>query len=188
MLFNDFATMPYIPYKIIEYLANNNENIWKLMAYGTYDALTKPNLTLNEKLALVWKGESKQESYNVFLNRTVNNAEPNATTILKLYRYETNPKDHLKATLSYEFDVLFGSKISLVEYNDIPCNRGDVFEEQILSTLNGTDVGGVGVLQFNHKLSTLARSGMNIGNNSTYSGVSIIMNVQVGTVAQDGYL
>ena len=43
-MFNNFANLPYVPYKIIMTLAQNNENIFKLLKYGTYDCLSKPNL------------------------------------------------------------------------------------------------------------------------------------------------
>jgi hypothetical protein len=184
MLFNKASTLAYAPYRILEYLAYNNENIWKMMAYNTYDCLSQANISVSDKIAMVWRGESKQENYSVFLNRTIENAEPDATCILKIYRLDSLPVNHLISKSVYEFDFLFGSKISLVEYNGIPCNKGDVFEQELLETLNGADIGGVGLLQFNHELSTLSRSGMNIGNNKTYSGDSIIMAVQQSAVGE----
>ena len=36
-MYNKYISMPYIPYRIIEYLANNNENLWKILKYNTYD-------------------------------------------------------------------------------------------------------------------------------------------------------
>lgn len=68
----------------------------------------------------------------------------------------------------------------------LPCNKGDVFETELMQTINGVDIGGVGLLQFNHELSTMARSGLNLGNNKTYSGDSIIMSVQQSTVTNGG--
>lgn len=182
MLFNQLTMMPYAPYRIIEYLANSNQNIWKMMYYKSYDCLSQADLTLDQKLALIWRGASDQKEYNVFMNRTIDDAEPEATCILKLYRLDTLPENHILATSCYEFDFLFGSKISLVEYNGLPCNKGDVFETELMQTINGVDIGGVGLLQFNHELSTMARSGLNLGNNKTYSGDSIIMSVQQSTV------
>ena len=44
-LYNDYKFMPYIPYRILEYLANNNENLWKILKYDTYDCLSKEDLT-----------------------------------------------------------------------------------------------------------------------------------------------
>ena len=45
--------LPYIPYKILTYLALEDEILWKLLAYNDYDALSKPNLTFQEKMALI---------------------------------------------------------------------------------------------------------------------------------------
>ena len=58
--YNDYKSMPYIPYRIIEYLANNNENIWKILKYNTYDCLSKEDLTFDEKMKLIWSHEGNQ--------------------------------------------------------------------------------------------------------------------------------
>ena len=98
--FNQFKTLPYVPYKIVEHLAYNNENIWKMLKYSDYDCMAQPNLTFNEKLELVWRGQSNQQEYNVFLNRIVEDAEPRAKSLVKIYRLDTNPK---KSFTRYHF-------------------------------------------------------------------------------------
>lgn len=184
--YNTFANMPFVPYKIIEHLATKNETIWKLLKYGEYDALSHPNLSLNEKLEMIWKGQADTQNYNVFFTKLLENAEPDAKTILKIYKFVTEPTDTLIANVSYEFDILYGGKLSIVDYDGVPCNRGEVFETELLRTLNGSNVGGVGMLQFNRRLSSFSKSMMNIGNNKTYIGNSVIMTTQMGSVANDG--
>ena len=49
--YNAYKSMPYIPYRIIEYLANNNENIWKILKYNTYDCLSREDL--KDKLVIL---------------------------------------------------------------------------------------------------------------------------------------
>ena len=49
-MYNNFVSMPYIPYRIVEYLAYNNENLWKILKYNTYDCLSKNDLTFEEKM------------------------------------------------------------------------------------------------------------------------------------------
>ena len=51
-MYNSLSALPNAPYNILKYLAQNNENIWKLLKYNSYDALSKPNLTMEEKLSL----------------------------------------------------------------------------------------------------------------------------------------
>ena len=71
-----------------------------------------------------------------------------------------------------------------MEYNGIPCNRGDVVEAEILKTLNGADVGGVGMLQFNTKLSTASRSSLNLGNSKTFTGTSLVLSVELSDLGE----
>ena len=66
-MYNNYKFMPYIPYRIIEYLAYNNENLWKILKYNTYDCLSNDDLTFEEKMQLVWSYQSNQEDYRIFL-------------------------------------------------------------------------------------------------------------------------
>ena len=45
---NKFLSMPYIPFKIIMALLEN-DNFCKLIYYNTIDALSQPNLTMTQK-------------------------------------------------------------------------------------------------------------------------------------------
>lgn len=71
-MFNSMSSLPYIPYNILIYLARQDsaEDIWKMLKYNSYDALSKPNLTFNEKLELIWKS-GPQEKYGVFFTNLV---------------------------------------------------------------------------------------------------------------------
>ena len=70
MSFNNFAEMPEFPYKIIEVLLTDTsqevENFWKLLKYTDQEALDKNNLTMKEKKALIWSGQSTEQNYNIF--------------------------------------------------------------------------------------------------------------------------
>ena len=89
------------------------------------------------------------------------------------------PDDYALATICYKFDILYGTRNAMVDYQGVPCARVDVMEMELMKTLNGADVAGVGMLQFNHELSRLSRSTLNIGNNYTFTGTSIIMATQI---------
>ena len=68
---------------------------------------------------------------------------------------------------------------TLVKLNGVTCNRGDVIEMEIMRTLNGEDVAGVGFLQYDERLSSLCSSRVGIGNNYTFTGLTIVMATQV---------
>ena len=184
-MYNDFISMPYIPYRIIEYLANNNENLWKILKYNTYDCLSEDDLTFEEKMELVWSHEANQEDYKIFLTALVENMIPVSGTIIKIYKEMTLPRNHINAVAGYEIDILYGGKIALVEYNGIPCNRGDVCEAEILSTLNGVEVDGVGKLEFSMKKLGSSRSSLNIGDNKSFTGTSLLMGVDISDIGDN---
>lgn len=172
--YNTYSTMPYIPYKIVMALIDN-ENLFKLLYYSTYDALSKPNLTVKQKQDMIWNGQDRTDDYTIFLTNIQPNLETIARPVLKIYRYDTLPQNYVNSVISYQFDILFGTKIPMVEYNGVPCNRGDLIEMELMKSLNGKDVAGVGFLQFSRELSNLSRSRVGIGNNYTFTGVSIVM-------------
>ncbi|MGL4453542.1 MAG: hypothetical protein ACRCTZ_20475, partial [Sarcina sp.] len=148
---------------------------WKILKYPTYDCISKPNLTIEEKSMMIWKNQDNSQDYNIFFNNVVDNMILDSKTLLKLYKFDGSPETHIVSTLSYQFDFLYGTKISIIDYYGIPCNRGDALEAEILKTLNGVEVSGVGMLQYNRRLSRLCRSFTNYGNSSTFSGNSIVM-------------
>ncbi|MBQ0141308.1 MAG: hypothetical protein KBT06_00660 [Prevotellaceae bacterium] len=180
-MFNQLTTMPYIPYNIISHLAQDEkaEDFWKLLKYNEEDALSKPNLTLSEKLALVCKNNADQNDYSVFLTRLIENEQVEERSILKLYKTTTTPEDNIKAICVYAFDILTGAKTTIVEYNGIPCSRLDVMEALLVQSLNGVDVQGVGLLQYNRQLSRSCGAVYGIGNNTNYQGVAVAMAVRV---------
>lgn len=182
---NKFLSMPYIPFKIIMALLEN-DNFCKLIYYSTVDALERPNLTMEQKRRLIWDGQDNMDDYHIFMTNVQPNEETINRTILKVYRYNSDPVDRVHSIVSYAFDVLYGSKMPLVRCNGITCNRGDVIEMEIMKTLNGEDVAGVGFLQYDDDLTALCRSQVGIGNNYTFTGLSIIMATQVVDIEDGG--
>lgn len=182
MAFNNFIEMPEFPYKIIKVLltdtSKESEDFWKLLKYTDIDALKKDNLTLKEKQALVWQGESVEQNFNVFLKPMIGSAmdTADAQTQLRLYRYNTIPTNQYEATICFEADFITNEKTSLVRRDKILCERTDVMESLFLSVMNGRDIEiGSGVFQFNRELSRSCNSQLNIGNSKSFYGRSLIL-------------
>ena len=182
-MFNSMSRLPQIPYKILTYLAQEEQILWKLLAYDGYDALSKPDLTFSQKMNLVWK-EGPQEPFNVFMTNIVDDAIPESKTILKLYNYYIHAKDLYISPTVYAFDILYGPKMSLVDYNGVPVSRADLFVNRILTLLNGVEVGGVGTLAFFDDMSRYDLGRSVIGNSKTFTGYQIFLSVNVGDVGE----
>lgn len=186
-MYNSLSFLPYIPYNIIKYLALNEEDFWKLIKYNSYDALSKPNLTFNEKMALIWAKDGRQENYNIFFTNLVEDAITQSKSIMKLYKFYIDTENIYIANVVYQMDFLYGGNMAMVEYNGVPVSRDDLLIQRVLETLNGIYVGGVGKIQFNTQMSRYSSVKTVIGNDKTFTGASLYLVVQVGdTGAENG--
>ena len=181
-MYNSMSALPKALYNILEYLvtAEPAEDIWKMLKYNDYYALSNPNLTMTEKLDLLWR-EGKQEDYGVFFTNLIEDAMCVSKCVLKMYHYYTyaRPSSYL-ATPTFAFDFLYGGQMSLVEKDGIPVNRGDLFINCLLSSLNGANIGGVGTLIFDDEQSRYDDARSVVGNSKTFTGVQIYLSTLMG--------
>lgn len=182
MAFNDFSEMPYIPYKIITALLNEEsqiaEDFWKLLKYADVDALDKDNLTYDEKVALIWRGDSIEQNFNVFLKPLIGSSldTAEAQTQLRVFRFTSMPTNQFEAIITIEADFITNEKTSLVYQNGMLCERTDLMESMFLNIFNGRDIGlGSGFVTFNREFSRSCNSQLNIGNSKSFYGRSLIM-------------
>ena len=182
MAFNDYKEMPQIPYKIIATLLTEEsqvaEDFWKLLKYADVNALDKDNLTYDEKVALIWTGDSIEQNYNVFLKPLIGSSldTAEAQTQLRVFRYTTMPITRFEAIISFEADFITNEKTSLVYQNGLLCERTDLMEAFFLDIMNGRDIEiGSGFVTFDRELSRSCNSQLNIGNSKTFYGRSLVM-------------
>jgi len=182
MAFNNYAEMPQLPYKVLTALlteeSESAENFWKLLKYADVDALKKDKLTYDEKMALIWKGDSIEQNYNVFLKPLIGSSldTAEAQTQLRIFRYTTMPSTRFEAVMTIEADFITNEKTCLVYQNGILCERTDLMEALFLDVMNGRDIEiGSGVVMFDRELSRSCNSQLNIGNSKSFYGRSLVM-------------
>ena len=180
-MFNSMSALPSIQYNIMTYLATSPqaEDLWKMMAYNSYDALSKPNLTMSQKLDLLWR-TGPQEDYGIFFTNLVEDAIPTSKCILKIYNYYDQPNDLYTASVVYAFDFLYGGQMSLVERDGIPVSRGDLFINIMLDVLNGANIGGVGNMTWLTDASRYCAPKSTIGISKTFTGVQLYLACKIG--------
>lgn len=187
-MYNSLSRLPTIPYNIMVYLAKSTDStadvFWKMLAYKDYKALSHEPLTFQQKMKLVW-AQGKQDTYSVFLTNLIEDAMAESKQIVKIYQYYIHASELYTSTVVYAFDCLYGGQMSLVEYNGVPVNRGDLFIHCVLTLLNGVEVGGVGKLTFLDDMSRYSAARSIIGNNKTFTGVQLYMAVNVGDTGEE---
>lgn len=186
-MYNSMSQLPFIPYRIMVYLATQDETIWKLLAYNDYNALSKPDLTFQQKMELVWtpRQNKLQQDYGVFLTNLVEDAIPESKCIMKIYNFHVQPKELYSSNVVYAFDFLYGGNMSLVEYEGVPVSRGDLFVHKILEVLNGAEVGGVGKLSFIDDISRYTLSRSVVGDSKKFTGVQLFLCTIIGDVGKE---
>ena len=183
MAYNDFSNVPYIPYKILEELlldeSEEVEKIWKLLKYPTADALKRPKLTEDEKDEMIWRGESLEQDYNIFLKPLIGSSLDTAEsqTQMRLHRYNTNPTDRFTAVVSFQIDFTTNEKTCLVYDKGMICERTDLLVNLFLQVFNGRDIN-VGILTYDKNLSRSCQDLLSISNSKTMFGRSLIMALQ----------
>lgn len=183
-----FIPMTRVPYKIIEKLAMSEslvaENLWKLIKYTTTDTLSKPNLTFEEKMALVWTPDkmtstTTQADFNIFLKPLVADSlnTDYSQTQLRIFRYKTTARSQYESVLLYEFDVIVNEATCMV-YNENyeMVEKTDLMEAYLIELLNMLDLGiGVNFLRFDRMQGGQCESLQNINNSKSLYGRSFLL-------------
>jgi len=181
----------------------DDERIWKLLKYNTRDALTKPNLTKKEKAKLIYRGEkdvSQSDEKRVFMQSYLEDSFVIQCSLIKIYIDSVVPQTHLISTVNVCIDIMSHSKTQVV-YNDASDeieypdeyrpiegeimykNRNTLLLKCLLSVLNGRDIAGVGMLQFNQQLSPFSQSRSGIFDNRQFNGSKNIFCFQTSGVS-----
>lgn len=144
-----YSEYPKFSYHCIDYLMNNNEDIWKLLKYGENTALIMPNLTLQEKAELIYDGSPDTTKYRVFLDRGQDDALTQEQCIIKISPTRISPVNRTVGKISMLFEVYCHYKMNHIKADSYYTTRIDYITQQIIQTLNGSEVGGLGVMYLN---------------------------------------
>lgn len=179
-LVNTYDNIDTFGYRILEYLMTNNEDLWKLLKYDVPDALNKPNLTMREKAALIYDENSEDSSdFRVFRSAYMDDIQDEQVSQLRVFLEAITPDNHLIGTVDMNIEVITHIKlINLIAYK----NRIEVMLKEVLRTLNGAEIGGVGKLMFDRQMSFYDLVKLNLFNNRNFYGYTIIMSVKASSL------
>jgi hypothetical protein len=151
--YNKYTEFPFLSYNCISYLMQNNEDIWKLLKYNTANALNEPNLTNAQKAALIYKGQEKETDFRVFFDGGQDDSWKIECGILRIYPYDIDPINWKIGNISLCLQVFCHYKVNhLVNYT----TRVDTIIQNLIETLNGADIEGIGRLHFNKKAARMS--------------------------------
>lgn len=181
--YNQYDGLQNFTLLIIQHLMLNNEDIWKLLKYDTQDALEKPNLTREEKAKLIYPGASggDMDDYRVFRTPYLDDLTTNQQAQLRVYLESITPDTRMYGTVDVNIEVI--CHVKMIELNDYQ-NRAESIVWQVIKTLNGADVGGIGKLFFDRSGSFYDLIKMNRYNNRNFYGYTITMSTKMGNISE----
>lgn len=177
LAYNKFTGFSNLCYNILGYLMVNNENLWKLLYYDRPDALDQPNLTLGQKRELIYQGSGDSEKYKVFRCPYIDDAITSETSQLRVYALTVRPENRSVSVIDFALDCITHTKLSELEGAQ---SRVERMVEEILGTLNGQEIDGVGKLFFDASRAAYDGARNEIFNNRYFYGFQIILSLNYG--------
>lgn len=172
-----YAQTPTFSYRIIEHLMTDKkaETLWKLLKYNDADISKKPNLTQQEKAALIYKGIGTEDDFSVFMDYMSTDAVATVKTFLRIYPGDVYPITRTTGIQGINLEVFTHHTINhMSDYQ----TRVEKIVQILLDVLNGADIGGLGVLYFDAKASYMCR--ITTAGSNPFKGKVITMAVNVG--------
>lgn len=156
--FNTFKNISKVPYTVVMDYLFYNENIWKLIYYTVDEdgkpiarPLERPSLTSKQKRSLIYNGIDDVNKYRIFLsNVPISEEVTGQVQQIRIYRDRVLPKDAFMSNATWTIELPCHNAISTIIVDNIIVNRVDLLQEEILETLNGKEIGGIGTLMFSY--------------------------------------
>ncbi len=167
-----------VPYRCVKYLMEQDDIIWRLIKYNSPDAWDEtrfPNLTMQEKAALIYAGSDNTSDFRVFMDR----GQPDVNTLeicqIRISNYSIFPENRVVGTMSVIFEVYPHYKVNhLSNYR----TRGDMIMKRLIQVFNGSSIAGIGKLYFDRIASESTRQ--ETGGQLPYLGKWMIMSNKSG--------
>lgn len=156
--YNTFKEVSKVPYKIVTEYLFYNENIWKLLYYvidkdgkPVVKPLEQPNLTNKQKRDLIYNGIGEVNEFRVFFsNYPLIEESSGQVQQIRVFRNRILPKDTFMSNVTWTIELPCHNDISTIIVDNVVVNRVDLLQEEIIETLNGKEIGGIGTLMFSY--------------------------------------
>ena len=179
LAYNTYSGIEMMPYKIITYMIENNQDIFKLLKYNLPDALDNPNLTYLEKAELIYNGEPNSTLSRIFMQPITDDAFTEMIAQFRVYPEIISPEDAIRGIVTFRFELLSHDKINTLNNYS---TRILWMLQSAIKTFNGINIDGVGQLFFNRKASGFDYAKQDIYNGRNYIGYSLQLSTWVGSV------
>lgn len=208
---NRFENLDSLETKVVQHLVYSQtkhaQNFWKLLKYGTLNALSQDNVSVSDRLALINNDSGYPTDKRVFLAPFIDDAWDAQCSSAYIFVDKIKPIDHTRAVIYLTVELITHSKVAVINGDGDPIlnpqanpndsndqdvvvvpvkNRETVLLKSILAELNGLYIDGVGYLQLNKMNGETGEVSMPLFNSRSFYGHSIKFLVEVSGVSGSG--
>ncbi len=153
--------------KILSSIGNkliSSQTILKCIAYDNKNALSQPDVSINEKVDLIGGGSDPQEQQRIFKVPFNDNIIEDARTELRFFFPVFRPNNQYLSDVVVTFQLIIHNSLWELSNNSI---RAFILIEELLKNFNGYDVDSVGELYLDGPIRIVTWS-------KNYSGYELI--------------
>jgi hypothetical protein len=153
--YNKYTYLPQLSANCINYLIENDDEVWKLLYYTDANAWDETALTKTQKRALIYDGSTDITKFRVFMDSGQDDSFLKEVCLLRICPIELNPTNYVYGNVIMAFEVYAHYKINqLSNYT----TRIDSIAQKIIEVFNGAEKGGLGRLYFDARAYSRTRA------------------------------
>ena len=172
--YNDYSMIRDLPTLIVNYLFNNNQNIWKLLKYSE-NPLSENDLTDKEKAAMICKS-----SFNILFQKYTVDAMIKAKSQIRVFVDDISSYGRTDALVRVIFQVIVNNNEMIIS---TPYSRNDkrdvAIMQELVKTLNGIKLEKTKSQIFIDNNIDRFAGAEQVSYNSNYSGFQLTMDVWI---------
>lgn len=177
--YNDYSMTRDLPTLIVNYLFNNNQNIWKLLKYSE-SPLDEKDLTNKEKAEMICQSSFNTEEFNVLFQKYTVDAMIKAKSQIRVFIDDISSYGRTDALVRIIFQVIVNNNEMMITTPYSKNDKRDVaIMQEIVKTLNGVKLEKTKSQIFIDNNIDRFAGAEQVSYNSNYSGFQLTMDVWI---------
>lgn len=125
----------------------DNQNLLKLLYYNGTDALSQPDLNDEQRYSMI--NQINQEHTKIFFSPYPSNTEEEKLSQIRITVDKITPKNNILSDIVFRCDVIVHNDLWAIDNGD---TRPRQLVVEMLKSLNGKEVDGLGLLYFKYDI------------------------------------
>lgn len=179
LAYNNYSNTRRLPEFIINYLSQNNTDLWKLLKYSD-KPLSQKDLTSVEIKNMICKSSYNTENYNVLFQKFTTNAMIEAKSQIRIFVDEVISYGRTNALVRFVIQIIVHNNEMIINTPVSQVDKRDVaIMQTLVESLNGVKLNNTKSQIFINVESDRYSGAKQVSFNNNYSGFQLNMAVWI---------